>query len=86
MGRAVPTAKEVKDAAGSGPDHTCTGMLARGKRAGAGLVLMAASMNILMLAPQWGFETAGAAIYTIGFLSALWLPLGPEGVRRDSRH
>lgn len=52
--------------------------LARGRRAGLGLVLMAISMGVVIMEPQWHLGGAGAGAYTIGFLAALWLVLGPE--------
>ncbi|WP_235705933.1 MULTISPECIES: hypothetical protein [Acidiphilium] len=52
--------------------------LARGRRAGSGLVLMAISMGIVILAPRWNFGIAGVSAYVVGFLAGLWLLLGPE--------
>lgn len=52
--------------------------LARGRRAGLGLVLMALSMGIVIMEPQWRLGAVGAGLYTTGFLGALWLVLGPE--------
>lgn len=52
--------------------------LARGRRAGFGLVLMALSMTLLVLEPRWRLGVAGALLYMIGFAAALWLLLGPE--------
>ncbi|MEE3502926.1 hypothetical protein [Acidiphilium acidophilum] len=52
--------------------------LARGRRAGSGLVLMAISMDIVILAPRWNFGTIGVSAYVVGFLAGLWLLLGPR--------
>ena len=52
--------------------------LARGRRAGAGLLLMAASMALIVMEPRWQLGLAGAASYTVAFLAALWLLLGPD--------
>ena len=51
--------------------------LAQGRRSGTGLLLMAASMVVLVVAPRW--QLGGwAAAYTAGFLAALWLLLVPK--------
>lgn len=52
--------------------------LARGRRAGFGLILMAVAMTIMILEPKWQLGTLGAAAYLFGFVIALWLLLGPE--------
>ena len=52
--------------------------LARGRRAGAGLLLMAGSMALVVMEPRWNLWLMGAAAYTIAFLAALWLLLGPD--------
>lgn len=52
--------------------------LARGRRAGSGLVLMAISMDIVILAPRWNFGMIGVSFYVVGFLAGLWFLLGPE--------
>ncbi|MBN9563498.1 MAG: hypothetical protein J0H14_22660 [Alphaproteobacteria bacterium] len=52
--------------------------LARGRRAGLGLVLMAVAMTIVVLEPRFHFGIAGVGIYVGGFLTGLWLLLGPE--------
>lgn len=52
--------------------------LARGRRAGFGLVLITVSMGIVILAPHWNLGVAGATAYVVGFLAGLWLLLGPE--------
>lgn len=57
--------------------------LARGRRAGAGLLLMAGSMGLVVLEPRWQLGFPGVAAYTMAFLLALWLLLGPE--RRKQR-
>lgn len=59
--------------------------LARRRRAGFGLVLMAAAMTIVVLEPrlQLGMMEVGA--YVIGFLTGLWLLLGPASWRQP-RH
>lgn len=51
--------------------------LARGRRAGYGLVLMALAMTIMILEPRWQLGLWGAAAYLVGFVIALWLLLGP---------
>jgi hypothetical protein len=51
--------------------------LARGRRAGLGLVLMALSMTVLVLEPRWHLGILAAAAYVTGFTIALWLLLGP---------
>ncbi len=55
--------------------------LARGRRAGAGLILMAIAMAVVVLEPQLRFGATGVGVYVVGFLTGLWLLLGPE-----SRH
>ncbi len=52
--------------------------LARGRRAGVGLILMAVAMSIVVLQPllHWGVLAIG--VYVLGFLTGLWLLLGPE--------
>lgn len=52
--------------------------LARGRRGGLGLVLMALAMGIVVLEPTWRLGPLSAALYTLAFLSGLWLLLGPE--------
>lgn len=52
--------------------------LVRGRRAGVGLLLMAVSMGLIMLEPSWQLGIFGAVAYTITFLTALWLLLGPD--------
>lgn len=52
--------------------------LARGRRAGAGLLLMAGSMALVFMEPQGKLGLVGAAVYTVAFLTALWLLLGPD--------
>lgn len=51
--------------------------LARGRRAGLGLVLMALAMTIMILEPRWQLGAAAAVAYLTGFAVALWLLLGP---------
>ncbi|KGB52330.1 hypothetical protein FG91_03607 [Sphingopyxis sp. LC81] len=57
--------------------------LARGRRAGVGLLLMAGSMALVVMEPRWQLGLVGATAYTVAFLTALWLLLGP--VRRMPR-
>lgn len=52
--------------------------LARGRRAGLGLVLMALAMTIMVLEPAWHLGAAAAVAYVAGFTIALWLLIGPE--------
>ena len=52
--------------------------LARGRRAGAGLLLMAGSMALVVMEPRWQLGNVGATAYTVAFLTALWLLLGPD--------
>ena len=51
--------------------------LARGRRAGFGLVLMAAAMTIVVLEPHLRLGVVGVGAYVAGFLGGLWLLLGP---------
>lgn len=51
--------------------------LARGRRAGFGLVLMALAMTVMILEPRWQLGAWSAAAYVVGFALALWLLLGP---------
>lgn len=51
--------------------------LARGRRAGFGLVLMALAMTVMILEPRWRLGAWAAAAYVVGFAVALWLLLGP---------
>lgn len=51
---------------------------ARGRRTGLGLLLMAAAMGLVVMEPRWHLGLLGAGAYTLGFLTALWLLLGPE--------
>ena len=51
--------------------------LARGRRAGLGLVLMALSMVIMIFEPRWHLGVPAAVVYALMFLIALWLLLGP---------
>lgn len=52
--------------------------LARGRRAGLGLLLMAGSMALVFMEPRWQLGALGATAYTVAFLTALWLLLGPS--------
>lgn len=56
--------------------------LARKRRAGFGLVLMALTMTLMILEPYWQLGVWGAIAYVIGFIIALWLLLGPEPAPR----
>lgn len=56
--------------------------LARGRRAGFGLVLMAAAMTIVVLEPRLQLGAVGVGAYVVGFLSGLWLLLGPATSHR----
>lgn len=56
--------------------------LARSRRAGFGLVLMAAAMTIVVLEPRLQFGAVGAAAYVVGFLSGLRLLLGSASTRQ----
>lgn len=58
--------------------------LARGRRAGVGLVLMAAAMTIVVLEPLLNLHALGVAAYVIGFLTGLWLLLGPARRRKTT--
>lgn len=51
--------------------------LARGRRGGFGLVLMATAMAIVILEPHRRLEAVGVGAYMAGFLGGLWLLLGP---------
>lgn len=51
--------------------------LARGRRAGFGLILMALAMTVMILEPRWQLGAWAAAAYVIGFAVALWLLIGP---------
>ena len=51
--------------------------LARRRRSGLGLVLMALSMTILVLEPRLHLGMFAAGAYIVGFVIALWLLLGP---------
>ncbi|MBP28067.1 hypothetical protein [Methylobacterium sp.] len=51
--------------------------LARGRRAGFGLVLMATAMTIVVLEPHLRLGAVGVGAYVVGFLGGLWLLLGP---------
>lgn len=59
--------------------------LARGRRAGFGLVLMAAAMTIMVLEPRLQSGAVGGGAYVVGFLSELWLHLGPATAHRRRR-
>lgn len=52
--------------------------LARGRRTGFGLVLMALAMTVMILEPTWQLGAWGAMAYIAGFATALWLLLGPQ--------
>lgn len=52
--------------------------LARGRRAGAGLLLMAGFMALAVMEPRCQLGLMGATAYTVAFLAALWLLLGPD--------
>lgn len=52
--------------------------LARGRRAGAGLLLMAGSMALVIMEPRWQLGLVGVTAYAAAFLAALWLLLGPD--------
>jgi len=52
--------------------------LARGRRAGFGLVLMAVAMTVVVLEPRLQFGMMGVGAYVVGFLTGLWLLLGPS--------
>lgn len=49
----------------------------RGRWTGVGLILMALSMMLLVVAPRLASPMSGALVYAIGFVVALWLLLGP---------
>lgn len=51
--------------------------LARGRRAGFGLVLMALAMTVMILEPRWQLGAWGGGAYIVGFATAFWLLLGP---------
>ncbi len=55
--------------------------LARGRRSGLGLILMALSMTVLVLQPvfqpRWLPDGWTAIGYVVGFAIALWLLIGP---------
>ena len=52
--------------------------LARGRRGGAGLILMAVAMTVLVAAPRLPSPLTASMAYVVGFLAALWLLLGPD--------
>lgn len=52
--------------------------LARGRRAGAALLLMAGSMALVVMEPRWQLGLVGATAYTVAFMAALWLLMGPD--------
>ncbi len=52
--------------------------LARGRRSGYGLLLMALSMALVVMEPRWQLGIVGALVYTAAFMTALWLLLGPN--------
>lgn len=60
--------------------------LARGRRAGLGLVLMATAMALVVMEPRWRLGAWGALTYTGAFLAALWLLLWPDRPRMANRH
>lgn len=54
--------------------------LARGRRSGLGLILMALAMTVLVLRPRWLPGGWAAAGYVGGFAVALWLLIGPTSL------
>lgn len=50
--------------------------LARKRRSGFGLILMALAMTIMIFEPRWQLGAGAAAVHVIGFAFALWLLLG----------
>lgn len=61
--------------------------LARGRRSGLGLVLMAASMLLLIIGPGWNLGLAASVGHAVLFFAALWLLIGPvPGKPREQRH
>lgn len=54
--------------------------LARGRRSGLGLVLMALAMTVLILEPRWQLGSWAAGTYVAGFAVALWLLIGPTSL------
>lgn len=52
--------------------------LARGRRAGVGLILMAIAMSIVVLEPILHWGMVAVVVYVTGFLTGLWLLLGPK--------
>jgi hypothetical protein len=59
--------------------------LARRRRSGLGLILMALSMTILILQPRWGLDEWAAVVYVLGFMVALWLLIGPARFAQSGR-
>lgn len=51
--------------------------LARGRRSGFGLVLMALAMGVFTTQPRWPFEELMTIGYVGIFIAALWLLIGP---------
>lgn len=62
--------------------------LARGRRSGLGLVLMALAMIVFTVQPRWPFEALVAVGYVGIFTAALWLLIGPTrtGDKRSERY
>ncbi|MEL6065186.1 hypothetical protein [Methylobacterium sp. DCY52] len=56
--------------------------LARGRRSAFGLVLMAGAMTIVVLEPRLQLGAVGVGAHVVGFLSGLWLLLGPATAHR----
>lgn len=54
--------------------------LARGRRSGLGLVLMALAMAVLVLQPRLNFGWWAVASYVAGFAVALWMLIGPTSL------
>ena len=59
--------------------------LARGRRAGAGLLLMAGSMALIIMEPRLQLGFVGATAYAAAFLAALWLLLGPDRATPEAK-
>lgn len=62
-------------------------LLARGRRADLGLVLMAVSMVLLIVGPGWSLGLAASVGHAVLFFTALWLLIGPgPGKPHEQRH
>lgn len=62
--------------------------LARGRRSGFGLVLMALAMIVFTVQPRWPSDGLVAVGYVGIFAAALWLLIGPTrtGGKRSERY